>query len=103
MVDVLTAAQRRLNMSRIRGKNTKPELIVRRLLHAAGLRFRLHRKDLPGSPDLTFAKQKAVIFVHGCYWQGHACPKFKVPKARTEFWLGKSGGTKLGMLMQLAD
>lgn len=89
MVDVLTPAQRQLNMSRIRGKYTKPELLLRRGLHALGFRFRLHRKDLPGRPDLVFSARRAVIFVHGCFWHGHDCALFKTPSTRTEFWMAK--------------
>lgn len=86
MVDVLTPAQRQFNMSRIRGRNTKPEMIIRRGLHARGLRYRLHDRTLAGRPDLVFPKFKAVIFVHGCFWHGHNCPLFKLPMTRTEFW-----------------
>ena len=89
MPDVLTEDQRRFNMSRIRGRDTKPETTIRRGLHARGLRFRLHRKDLPGRPDLTFPKHRAVIFVHGCFWHGHDCPLFTWPKTRKEFWREK--------------
>lgn len=84
--DVLTPEQRRLNMSRIRGKNTRPEMTVRRLLHAAGFRYRLHGAGLPGKPDLVLPKYQAVIFVHGCFWHRHNCPLFKWPKTRQEFW-----------------
>lgn len=91
MVDVLTPEQRRLNMSRIRGKDTKPELMLRRGLHAQGFRFRLHRKDLPGRPDLVFPGRRAVIFVHGCFWHGHDCPMCKMPATRPEFWCVKIG------------
>lgn len=73
-------------MSGIRGKNTRPEIIVRQALHKAGLRFRLHRKDLPGKPDLVLPKYHAVIFVHGCFWHGHGCSLFKWPSTRKEFW-----------------
>ena len=73
-MDVLTPEQRRLNMSRIRGKDTKPEMLLRRSLHARGFRFRLHRRDLPGGPDLVFPQYHAVIFVNGCFWHGHDCP-----------------------------
>jgi len=89
MADVLTPDQRRLNMSRIRGRDTKPELLLRRGLHARGLRFRLHHKNLPGRPDLVLARYNAVIFVHGCFWHGHKCPMFKLPTTRAEFWHGK--------------
>ena len=91
MVDVHTREQRRLNMSRIRGKNTKPELMLRRGMHARGMRFRLHRRDLPGTPDIVFPSRRAAVFVHGCFWHGHACPMFKVPATRTDFWLAKIG------------
>jgi DNA mismatch endonuclease (patch repair protein) len=89
LVDVLTPEQRRLNMSRVRGTDTKPELMLRRGLHARGLRFRLHRKELPGKPDLILPKWRAVIFVHGCFWHGHGCPMFKCPSTRMEFWQTK--------------
>ncbi|MGO7273038.1 very short patch repair endonuclease [Rhizobium ruizarguesonis] len=73
-------------MSGIRSKNTKPEMLIRKGLHAAGFRFRLHDRSLPGTPDMTFPKWKAVIFVHGCFWHGHHCHLFKWPKTREEFW-----------------
>lgn len=91
MADVHTPEQRRHNMSRIRSADTQPELLLRRGLHARGLRFRLHRRDLPGRPDITFASTRAVILVHGCFWHGHNCPLFKIPATRTAFWLGKIG------------
>ena len=89
MTDVLTPEQRRYNMSRIRGKDTKPEMILRRGLHAAGFRYRLHVRDLPGKPDLVFPRYRAVIFVHGCFWHGHDCLLFRLPATRTEFWAEK--------------
>lgn len=89
MADVLTPAQRRLNMSRIRGRDTKPELLLRRGLHGRGFRYRLHRRDLPGRPDLAFAGRRAVVFVHGCFWHGHGCPMCKAPATRPEFWATK--------------
>lgn len=76
-------------MSGIRGKNTKPEMMIRRALHARGFRYRIHCKDLPGNPDLCFPKYRAVIFVHGCFWHGHDCHLFKWPKTRPEFWASK--------------
>lgn len=91
MSDVHDSDARSRNMRAIRSKNTKPELIVRSLLHAAGFRFRLHRKDLPGNPDLVLPKHKAVILVHGCFWHGHGCHLFKVPQTRRDFWLNKIG------------
>lgn len=88
-MDVLTTEQRRLNMSRIRGKDTKPEMLLRRGLHAAGLRFRLHAARLPGKPDMVFPKHSAIIQVHGCFWHGHNCSLFKMPATRPEFWARK--------------
>ena len=93
MTDVHTKEQRSFNMSRIKGKNTKPEMIVRRFLHAQGFRYKLHDRTLPGKPDIVLPKYKTVIFVHGCFWHGHAkCRYFVVPKTRTEFWLEKIEG-----------
>jgi len=81
-------------MSRVRSKNTGPELIVRSLLHKQGFRFRLHRKGLPGKPDIVLPKYKTVIFVHGCFWHSHAfCSDATVPKSRTEFWVKKFADT----------
>jgi DNA mismatch endonuclease (patch repair protein) len=75
-------------MARIRGKNTQPELIVRRVAHALGFRFRIHRSDLPGSPDLVFSRHNKVIQVHGCFWHRHRnCSRSSTPKTRTEYWL----------------
>jgi DNA mismatch endonuclease (patch repair protein) len=93
-MDVLTVEQRRLNMSRIRGKDTKPEMLLRRGLHAAGLRFRLHGAKLPGKPDMVFPKHRAVILIHGCFWHGHDCPLFKMPATRAEFWAKKISGNR---------
>ena len=79
--------QRSRNMSAIKSKNTKPEIAVRKLLHSMGYRFRLHRKDLPGSPDIVLPKYKTAIFVHGCFWHRHAnCKYASTPKTRKEFW-----------------
>ncbi|WP_244559705.1 MULTISPECIES: very short patch repair endonuclease [unclassified Azospirillum] len=79
-------------MSRIRAKDTKPEMLIRRGLHAKGMRYRLHRRDLPGCPDLVFPQYRAVVFVHGCFWHGHDCPLFKPPATRQEFWAAKIAG-----------
>lgn len=77
-------------MSRVRSKNTSPEMRVRRLAHAIGLRFRLHRQDLPGKPDLTFPRHRVALFVHGCFWHRHqGCKKASTPKSRTDFWVSK--------------
>lgn len=90
MADVLTPAQRSFNMSRIRGKDTAPELAVRRLVHGMGFRYRLHGAALPGKPDLVFAGRRKVIFVHGCYWHMHDCPYGRVaPKTNAAFWQTK--------------
>jgi DNA mismatch endonuclease, patch repair protein len=90
VTDVLKPAQRSFNMSRIRAVHTKPEMRVRKLLHAAGLRYRLHGKDLPGKPDLVFPRARAVLFVHGCFWHMHRC-KFgtPVPATNVTFWAEK--------------
>ena len=94
-MDVLTTEQRRLNMSRIRGKDTKPEMLLRRGLHAAGLRFRLHGTKLPGKPDLVFPGRKKVIFVHGCFWHSHGgCHNARIPKSRSDFWMSKLESNK---------
>lgn len=80
----------RLRMARIRKKDTKPELVVRRLAHRLGYRFRLHRRDLPGCPDLAFPRLRKAIFVHGCFWHRHGCAlSGKLPKTRTDYWLPK--------------
>ncbi|WP_371928886.1 very short patch repair endonuclease (plasmid) [Methylomonas sp. HW2-6] len=89
MADVLTPEQRHLNMSRIRGRDTAPELLVRRGLHAKGLRFRLHDRKLPGRPDLVLACHRTVVFVHGCFWHAHGCSLSKIPATRPEFWQKK--------------
>ena len=89
MADVVTAAVRSRMMAGIGGKNTKPELLLRKGLHAQGFRFRVHRRDLPGTPDIVLPRYRAALFAHGCFWHGHDCHLFKVPGTRTDFWLGK--------------
>ena len=90
MADVVSKEQRSLNMSRIGGRDTGPELVVRRTAHRMGFRFRLYRKDLPGTPDLVFAKHRLAVFVHGCYWHRHDGCRFAYsPKSRVEFWTKK--------------
>lgn len=89
MVDVVDSETRSRMMSGIKGKNTRPEVLVRKILHAEGFRFRIHVGTLPGKPDIVLPKYKVAIFVHGCFWHGHSCRYFKVPKTRTEFWLDK--------------
>ncbi|WP_370235515.1 MULTISPECIES: very short patch repair endonuclease [Henriciella] len=91
MADIVPPKVRSRMMSGIRGKDTKPELIVRRGLHAMGFRYTLHNRRLPGSPDLVLPKHDAVIFVHGCFWHGHDCHLFKWPQTRPEFWREKIG------------
>lgn len=93
MTDVLTPEQRKLNMSRIRSKNTRPEMIVRSLIHQMGYRFKLNATNLPGKPDLVLSKYKKIIFVHGCFWHMHRCKYGKVkPQTNTEFWQNKRIG-----------
>lgn len=83
-------AIRRRTMRAVKARDTKPELAVRRIAHGLGRRFRLHRKDLPGAPDLAFAKDRRVIFVHGCFWHGHDCPRgARTPKTNRAYWLAK--------------
>lgn len=89
MVDNRSPESRSALMSRIGGKDTAPELGVRRLLHALGYRFRLHRRDLPGIPDIVFPTRRKVIFVNGCFWHAHRCRIGRPPKSRAEFWLPK--------------
>lgn len=90
MADVHTPAQRSYNMSRIKGKDTKPEMLVRRFLHSHGFRYKLHDKTLPGKPDIVLPKYKTAIFVHGCFWHGHeGCKYATIPKTRTEWWTKK--------------
>lgn len=96
MVDIVSEAQRSYNMSRIRSKDTKPELAVRSILHRLGYRFTVNgpkNKQLPGKPDIVLPKYKTVIFVHGCFWHGHlGCKHFRLPKTRTEWWKAKLEG-----------
>lgn len=95
MADVHDKATRSYNMSRIKGTDTKPEMLVRKYLHAKGIRYRLHNKNLHGNPDLTLTKYHTVIFVNGCFWHGHkGCKYFVMPKTRTEWWQEKIEETK---------
>jgi DNA mismatch endonuclease (patch repair protein) len=95
MVDIVSPQKRSEMMAGIKGKNTKPELVVRRLLHAEGFRFRLHRKDLPGRPDIVLPRFKTAIFVNGCFWHGHGnCALYRPPLTRTEFWSEKISGNR---------
>lgn len=88
-MDKISADRRSKLMSRVRTKNTAPELIVRKLLHAMGYRYRLHIKSLPGTPDIVFTKRKKAIFVHGCFWHGHLCKRGSLPKSNVKFWRTK--------------
>lgn len=90
MADVHSKAVRSFNMSRIRSKNTKPEILIRKFLHAEGFRFRIHVRDLPGKPDIVLKKYRTAIFVQGCFWHGHqGCRYFVMPKTKTEWWASK--------------
>ncbi|WP_102227141.1 very short patch repair endonuclease [Acidimangrovimonas sediminis] len=89
MVDHVTPERRSFIMSKVGQKDTKPELALRRALHRLGYRYRLHRRDLPGTPDLVFPARRKVIFVHGCFWHGHGCRWGRLPKSRPEYWLPK--------------
>lgn len=91
MADVVPAHVRSRMMAGIRGTNTKPELLLRRGLHARGFRFRLHDPALPGKPDIVLPRYRAVIFAHGCFWHGHDCHLFKWPSTRPDFWRTKIG------------
>jgi len=88
-MDIRTPEQRRFIMQSVRTENTGPEWVVRRLLHGLGYRFRLHRRDLPGTPDIVLPRYKVAIFVHGCFWHRHDCPKGRPPRSRPEYWLPK--------------
>lgn len=92
MADIVSGEVRSRMMSGIRGKNTRPEMLIRKALHMAGFRYRLHDTRLPGKPDLVFPKHQAVVFVHGCFWHGHGCHLFRLPATRTEFWQSKIAG-----------
>jgi DNA mismatch endonuclease (patch repair protein) len=90
MADVHSKTTRSYNMSQIKGKNTKPEILVRKYLHAKGFRYKLHDKGLPGKPDLVLPKYNKIIFIHGCFWHAHeGCKYFVIPKTRTEWWKNK--------------
>lgn len=89
-MDNLTQADRNRTMSRVRSTNTKPEIVVRRILHGLGLRFRLHRADLPGKPDIVLTRHRTIVLVHGCFWHGHDCRRgVRVPKQNGDYWRAK--------------
>lgn len=93
-MDNLTPEQRSAQMGLVRSTDTKPEMLVRRLVHAMGYRYRLHRRDLPGVPDLVFRPKQRVIFVHGCFWHGHNCRLGRMPKSRVDYWGDKISRNK---------
>ncbi len=104
MADVHSTETRSYNMSQIRSKNTKPEVLLRRILFKQGFRFRLHAKDLPGKPDIVLKKYRTAIFVHGCFWHGHKdCRYFVIPKTRTEWWVNKISGNQRNDAKKKAD
>jgi DNA mismatch endonuclease (patch repair protein) len=94
MVDTLSPERRSALMSRVGPRDTKPEMVVRRHLHARGWRYRLHRRTLPGTPDLVFPSRHAALFVNGCFWHGHGCRLGRLPKTRPEFWAAKIAGNR---------
>lgn len=94
MADIFNKKKRSQIMSRISGKDTKPELFIRKAIFAEGYRYRLHRKDLPGNPDIVFSKRKKVIFINGCFWHGHNCKKAALPTTNKIFWEKKLTGNK---------
>ena len=94
-LDPLSPAERSERMSRVRGKDTKPEIVVRRLVHSMGYRYRLHSRKLPGHPDLVFAARKKALFIHGCFWHRHpGCPNCRLPKTKLDFWAPKLEGNR---------
>ncbi len=93
-LDPLTPEERSGRMSLIRGKDTKPELAVRKLVHGMGFRYRLHARDLPGNPDLVFRSRFKVIFVHGCFWHQHGCGNYRMPRTKRSFWIPKLDGNR---------
>lgn len=102
MADHVDPKRRSAIMSRVGSKDTKPEMLVRRRLHALGYRYRLHRKDLPGTPDLVFPSKRKALFVHGCYWHGHECKWGRLPKSNVEFWHRKIQANRTRDLRNLA-
>jgi DNA mismatch endonuclease, patch repair protein len=95
MTDVFTPAKRSAIMASVRGQNTKPEILVRKLVHSLGYRFRLHQKQFPGKPDLVLPRHEKIIFIHGCFWHGHrGCSRAALPSTNTEFWQKKIGANR---------
>ena len=89
MIDRLSREARSGNMRAVKQRDTAPEMVVRRLLHGAGYRYRLHRRDLPGTPDIVFIGRRKAVFIHGCFWHGHDCRAGKPPATKTDYWLPK--------------
>jgi DNA mismatch endonuclease (patch repair protein) len=106
-MDRLDAQHRSENMRRIRNKNTKPEVLLRSMLHQVGLRFRIHRKDLPGTPDIAFPGRRKAIFVHGCFWHQHStCKEGRLPGTRREYWepkLARNRARDAAVLLQIRE
>ncbi|WP_352996566.1 very short patch repair endonuclease [Mesorhizobium sp. M1273] len=94
MTDPLSPERRGALMARVKQRNTKPEMTIRQLLHSRGWRYRIHVKNLPGTPDIVFPRRKVAIFVHGCFWHGHSCKLGSLPKTRSEFWSQKIVGNR---------
>lgn len=94
-MDVLTPEQRTLNMRMIKGRDTKPEILIRKALHRAGMRYKLHVASIPGRPDIVFPRYRAIVQVNGCFWHGHDCPLFRLPSTRREFWEAKINGNRV--------
>lgn len=103
MPDLHDQQTRSRNMAAIKGKNTKPEMLIRKALFRRGFRYRLHDKRLPSKPDIVLPRYKTVIFVHGCFWHGHDCSLFKIPKTRTEFWMSKIAANRERDLSNVAQ
>lgn len=103
MTDTRTKEQRRKIMQAVKGRNTRPEWIVRRLLHSEGYRYRLHVRRLPGSPDIVFPIRHKVIFVHGCFWHGHGCRIGKLPKTRLRYWRAKIAANRDRDVRKMAE
>ena len=94
MPDIYSKPKRSQIMSKISGKDTKPEILVRKYLFSKGFRYRINDKRYPGSPDIVLPKYKTVLFIHGCFWHGHSCKRGKLPEANREFWENKINNTK---------
>jgi DNA mismatch endonuclease (patch repair protein) len=102
-MDILGSEERSALMARVRSKDTGIEVLVRRALHRLGFRYRLGGAGLPGRPDIVLPKHRTVVFVHGCFWHGHDCPLYRLPKTRTEFWKAKIGGNRARDERNVAD